>query len=431
MATNTYVALDIKTVTSAVSSVTFTSISQAYTDLVLVARATGQIGMTLNYNGDTTSGLYSDTGVWGNGTTAGSSRDSNGNKIYIDYSGSATSGNTITNIVSIMNYSNTTTNKTCLARNNNAEREVSAIAGLWRNTNAISSITVSADGTNNFAIGSTFTLYGIAAWTSDSSTKASGGYVTSDSTYWYHTFKHSGTFIANDSITADILLIAGGGSGNGASGGGGGAGGLSYLSGKSITAGSYSCTIGAGGAGGSFSNGSNSTFVGITSNGGGYGNNSAQAAGSGGSGGGGGEGAAGGSATQGNTGGATGYGNAGGGGISYGTYNHGGGGGAGAAGQPSSTQSAGGAGGAGLNTWSSWATATNTGSNGYYAGGGGGGTYAGTGGTGGAGGGANGAGATVSATAAVPYTGGGGGGGGSTGVSSSGASGILIIRYPK
>jgi hypothetical protein len=37
-----------------------------------------------------------------------------------------------------------------------------AVVGLWRNTASITSMTYSASA-NNFATGSTFTLYGIAA----------------------------------------------------------------------------------------------------------------------------------------------------------------------------------------------------------------------------------------------------------------------------
>ena len=56
MATNTYVALDKVTVGTATSSVTFSSIPQGYTDLVLVINAKantgGAIGLLFKFNGD-------------------------------------------------------------------------------------------------------------------------------------------------------------------------------------------------------------------------------------------------------------------------------------------------------------------------------------------------------------------------------------------
>jgi hypothetical protein len=58
----------------------------------------------------------------------------------------------------IMNYSNSTTNKSALNRGGGAGTNVEAYAGLWRNTAAITSVTVL---TTNFAAGSTFTLYGV------------------------------------------------------------------------------------------------------------------------------------------------------------------------------------------------------------------------------------------------------------------------------
>jgi hypothetical protein len=62
-----------------------------------------------------------------------------------------------------MNYANTTTNKSFLARASKGSSGVDLVAGLWRNTAAINSITFYEPGARLFGIGSTFTLYGIAA----------------------------------------------------------------------------------------------------------------------------------------------------------------------------------------------------------------------------------------------------------------------------
>jgi hypothetical protein len=65
-------------------------------------------------------------------------------------------------IIDIMDYSNTTTNKTNLTRSNNVGNGLAAVVGMWRNTNAITSIRFFPD-SGNFSTGSTFRLYGIQA----------------------------------------------------------------------------------------------------------------------------------------------------------------------------------------------------------------------------------------------------------------------------
>jgi hypothetical protein len=61
-----------------------------------------------------------------------------------------------------MNYSNATTYKTALARTSE-DGVAAAYVGLWRSTSAITSITIDKGSSDNFASGSTFTLYGIKA----------------------------------------------------------------------------------------------------------------------------------------------------------------------------------------------------------------------------------------------------------------------------
>jgi hypothetical protein len=72
-----------------------------------------------------------------------------------------TAGEWSTNIIQVMNYSNTTTNKTVLARAGIAGDRTRAIVNLWRSTSAITSILIINNGSVNFVAGSTFTLYGI------------------------------------------------------------------------------------------------------------------------------------------------------------------------------------------------------------------------------------------------------------------------------
>ena len=158
---NTYEAIATTTLGSAVSSVTFSSIPGTYTDLVLVATGNSStlVDTYLRFNGDSTSGLYSTTRLYGLVIAAPSDRYSNQNQILAgDFN---TASNSVA-IIQIANYSNATTNKTSLIRSNIASSIVFANVGLWRNTAAITSLTMSTS-SGTFAIGSTFSLYGIAS----------------------------------------------------------------------------------------------------------------------------------------------------------------------------------------------------------------------------------------------------------------------------
>jgi hypothetical protein len=213
------------------------------------------------FNNDTTA-LYSDTYLFGDGS-AGSGRHSSQSGIF----GGGVNTTKSQQIINIMNYANTTTNKYTLLRANAVGiGATSSFAGMWRSTAAITSIQLKIGAT--FAIGSTFSLYGIKSWTAETSPFATGGYVTSDATYWYHTFTSSGTFTPTATLTADVLVVAGGGGGGYDRGGGGGGGGLVYASSQSLT-GAKTVTVGAGGVGSTSNsdkgtNGGNTSFTNLT-----------------------------------------------------------------------------------------------------------------------------------------------------------------------
>ena len=160
----------IATVSTSAASYTFSSIPSTYTDLILVGnlRSTKNTGTSdtlfLRFNGDSSSGFYSSTRLFGNGSSATSSRQTDQNEIAVPEisADGDTAGIFAPTLIQIMNYSNSTTYKTALNRTNTANVLVGAIVGLWRNTSAINSITVLPAG-GNFKAGSTLTLYGIAA----------------------------------------------------------------------------------------------------------------------------------------------------------------------------------------------------------------------------------------------------------------------------
>lgn len=449
-ALSSYTPIATHTIATAASSYTFSSIPATYTDLVLVVNAatgSNDIDMYIQVNSDTGSN-YSWTRMVGTGSVTSSSRASSSTLGFRvgNMSGSNVGQNNV--IVQFQNYSNTTTNKTVLSRGNNAANLVETFSGLWRSTVAINSMSINTQ-SGNFSVGSTFSLYGIANNTAGA--KATGGTISSDSSYFYHSFYATGTFTPSSALSADILTLAGGGGGGsagGAGGGGGGAGGYVYTSSASLTSNTaYTCTVGAGGPGASVYTANPTTSNGVNSNvtgtglsltaavgGGGGGNYTTTYAigATGGSGGGGSSyrsdtaaAAAGGTGTSG-------QGFAGGNGF-QGTFNcGGGGGGAGAAGQIGQS-TVGGAGGIGINTYSNLYYGV-----GGYIGGGGGGACSENGaggGAGGLGGGGNGQKRpSIDATSAIANTGGGGGGfaaAGTSQVPGNGGSGVVIIRYAR
>lgn len=153
----TYEPIATYTVASAQASYTFSSIASTFTDLVLIIQCTTiSANYNLRFNGDTGTN-YSYTSLYGDGSSAGSFRSSNNSVIGLTYTGS---GAPMTRI-QIQNYSNTTTYKTTLTRQDDSANAAMASVGLWRNTAAINSITIQSTG--NLPTGTSLTLYGIKA----------------------------------------------------------------------------------------------------------------------------------------------------------------------------------------------------------------------------------------------------------------------------
>jgi hypothetical protein len=450
------------------------TIPQTYTDLKLVmsVRDSGsgtEQNMKVSFNG-VGGTSYSSKLLYGSGSGAASYSSSSAAFLEHQYANaSGSTANTFSNNeIYIPNYTSSnykSVSVDTVVETNATASSMGLSAGLFSNTGAITTINLAPfSGSNTFLEGSTFYLYGISNVTSGS--KATGGIVSSDGTYWYHMFPYSGTFTPTVPLTADYLVIAGGGAGgtvagNAVDGGGGGAGGLRSTVGAtggggsletalSLSATPYTVTVGAGGAIGTWpgpgSNGNDSTFSTITSVGGGRAgqNNSTYRLGaSGGSGGGGGHATSGGVGQSGGSATPSGQGYAGGSGSTQDNNGPtGGGGGAGGVGGSTSggALAAAGAGGVGV-AISAFANATQTGVNTYYAGGGGGGS-AGTVTTGipalgGLGGGGNGAYNGLKGITGAANTGGGGGGGAYPSTApgnieyapGAGGSGLVIIRY--
>ncbi len=166
---STYTPIATTTLGSNQNDITFSSIPSTYTDLVIVFTGnstntgTSYNGMRCRFNSDTGSN-YSYTTVYGDGSSAGSFRESSITYFIPGQLPQTSNTSPAVNIINIMNYANSTTYKTIVSRSNIANSTVEATVSLWRSTSAINSVTLSRDfGTNQIKAGSTATLYGIAA----------------------------------------------------------------------------------------------------------------------------------------------------------------------------------------------------------------------------------------------------------------------------
>jgi hypothetical protein len=162
--TSTYEKIATTTLGSDTASITFSSITGTYTDLVisLVAgqSATLNDAFQVRFNGDSGTN-YSDTIMFGDGTNDDSARQSTVNS-YRDFGDLGGTAITSQFIFNFMNYSNTTTYKTILTRFDSLQKSrTMANVGLWRNTAAITSIEFSFTGSDQFKAGTTATVYGI------------------------------------------------------------------------------------------------------------------------------------------------------------------------------------------------------------------------------------------------------------------------------
>jgi hypothetical protein len=149
---------------SAASTIDFQSIPTTYTDLVVVYALTHSAGtqdMWLRFNGDTGStNPYSHTVLYGTGSTAGSYRGSSGSRMLLDYYAIPGTSEQAINVIQIMSYTNANVFTTVLAAAARAGNGVDRVVGLWRQTDAITSVQIfpgSGTVTGNAA------LYGIKA----------------------------------------------------------------------------------------------------------------------------------------------------------------------------------------------------------------------------------------------------------------------------
>jgi hypothetical protein len=170
--TATYEKIATNTLGSNQATVTFSTISGSYTDLRIAMMVKTNVAsavedLLVRVNGDTSS-LYSSTRIYGDGSSAASTRSTSQTGWNQNGVQGATGSTSIFTpfFIDIMNYSNTTTFKTALVRNNPLGTSTSYVMGgvwLYRSTNAITSISFASATGSDIVTGSTFTLYGIKA----------------------------------------------------------------------------------------------------------------------------------------------------------------------------------------------------------------------------------------------------------------------------
>lgn len=149
------------------STVTFSSIPSTYTSLqIRLSGLTASAGydFILQLNGDTGNN-YARHSLYGTGSTVTATGTTATNRIIID---SAATGTYTTSpmvaLIDIHDYASTTRNKTVRSfegSDNNGTGDVTLVSGLWLNTAAVTSVTISVLGGINYAAGTSIALYGI------------------------------------------------------------------------------------------------------------------------------------------------------------------------------------------------------------------------------------------------------------------------------
>jgi hypothetical protein len=169
---NSYESIATVTITSGTQgSVTFSSIPQTYQHLEIrflannndtTGSGLGNVRCSGFFNSDTTATNYYNHTLNGNGSSVASEAENSAKWV-----GSATRNSMIgpgISVASIFDYTNTNKYKTTRAmwgwENNDTAGNVRLVSGLWSNTAAITSITITPE-SGSFKAYSQFALYGI------------------------------------------------------------------------------------------------------------------------------------------------------------------------------------------------------------------------------------------------------------------------------
>jgi len=159
-----YDSISRVTLSATASSITFSGIPSTYTHLqirssIVQSAANGDI--QVQFNGDTTSN-YSMHYVYGAGASAASSGGANQTFFYLGFNAGDTTYPAVS-VTDVLDYANTNKYKTARVLagwDRNGAGTALFASGNWRNTTAISSITIFPN-TGTFNGNSSFALYGV------------------------------------------------------------------------------------------------------------------------------------------------------------------------------------------------------------------------------------------------------------------------------
>jgi len=167
----TYKLISKVTVSSATSSITFSSIPSTYTDLLVkvsprFSSASANKTLVMRFNSDASTSNYKNKRLQSYGTGVSSSVEEGYNGGYIsEVNAGSNTANTFSNVeIYIPNYagSNNKFFSVDSAMENNATTAYAQLLiNLWSNTAAITSITLVEQSSDNFVQYSTARLYGI------------------------------------------------------------------------------------------------------------------------------------------------------------------------------------------------------------------------------------------------------------------------------
>ena len=154
------------------SSISFSSIPSTYKHLQIrvLARSDRAVtweGAWVCLNGDTAGTLYTRHLIDGDGATATASATvpTSGGTVPTNTPGASTTANVFgAGVVDILDYTDTNKYKTLRLLTGfdaNGSGDLRFISGLWRNTNAVSSIVLNTQGGGSFVQYSSFALYGV------------------------------------------------------------------------------------------------------------------------------------------------------------------------------------------------------------------------------------------------------------------------------
>lgn len=166
MATATYEPIQTYTLTSAATTITFSSIPQTFTNLKMVLtplnNTTSSSDWGVRYNSDSGAN-YSSGMIYANGSSTHAWWNAySGNYGYLDWNSWASNAGFTQTIVDILQYSNTNVYKNAIVIGYSFENGVDVGGHIWGSTAAINRIDFTYLGSGyQFAPGTTATLFGI------------------------------------------------------------------------------------------------------------------------------------------------------------------------------------------------------------------------------------------------------------------------------